>query len=212
MTNYIVIGNGTSRQGINISILSDISETFGCNHIYQDYKVKNLIAADRSIAQEIVSSGMHNLTNFYTREKWYNLFGLPHNVNPFPVLVKEGMNKWEHADNWGSGLYACYIACLGQPDKISLLGFDLDGFNSVSKNDIYKEKLLQIPGSSTFRADKPVDASFWIKQFLLLFSWFPNIEFEFVNNHTWKQPDSFLTYNNYRFLTYDKFNKDFDLD
>ena len=54
----IVYGNGESRLGKvwPTSIPNEI-ETWGCNAIYRDMKVKNLVSVDYNMQQEIYQSG-----------------------------------------------------------------------------------------------------------------------------------------------------------
>jgi len=197
-----VIGNGISRNDYNIEKLRDVGPVYGCNYIYEDYHVDNLIACDRHVVEKVLQSGYYTQTNFWTREKWFMHFGSPADVNVFPALPA-GDKKWQKGEHWGSGLFALYLACLSKPDIILILGFDLDGLPSEGKNDIYKEKLLQIPNSNTHRKDKPVDASFWKKQFELLFKWNPNTTFSFINLEEWQEPQEWNGYENWTIDNYE---------
>lgn len=193
------LGNGESRVSQDVEPLRDAGPVYGCNFIYQDYHVDNLVACDLHVAKEIISSGYHTRCNFYTRDQHYSELNQPQSVKVLPELKKKGRSKHEKAQNWGSGLYAAYIACQ-HSDVVVLLGYDLNGFNETSNNNLYK-KQLRIPG--TDYEDKPVDAEFWIKQFEILFDWFPDVTFAFINKDTWSSPLSWESYDNW---TIDNYN------
>ena len=62
MTRHLVLGNGESRAWFNPNE-NKINEnnviTWGCNAIYRDGDVNNLVAIDYGIQQEIHDSGYH---------------------------------------------------------------------------------------------------------------------------------------------------------
>lgn len=67
----IVLGNGESRLGIE---LPDTVRTYGCNAIYRDCKVNDLVAVDPAIQYEIYSSG------YVTRNRcWFASWSPIHN-------------------------------------------------------------------------------------------------------------------------------------
>ena len=193
------LGNGESRSQQDIEPLRDVGPVYGCNFVYQDHHVDNLIACDLQSAKEIVSSGYHKKCNFYTRDRCYSDLGQPDSVKVLPDLKNKGRKKYEKADNWGSGLYATYLACQSS-DIVVCLGHDLNGFRETTNNNIYKNQ-LRIPG--TDYDDKPIDAEFWIKQFELLFKWYPDITFAFINEDSWASPDSWNIHDNWTVDNYE---------
>lgn len=194
MNTVFVIGNGTSRRDFNLNLLKTKGTVIGCNDLYKDYPVDYLIACDLPVAKEIISTGYNNSCKFYTREQTISRLNYPAGVFVFPDLPEQGDKKFQKSDSWGSGLYATYLACLGSYEKIILLGFDLDGYEDKTKNNMYNRK-LHIPGTKT---ERPVDASFWIKQFELLFNWYPQKEFTFIHHDNWKNPESWSTIENFK--------------
>ena len=193
------IGNGESRQGFDISPCRDVGPVYACNYIYQDYHVDNLIACDKHVAKEIVASGYNTKCNFYTRERCYSSLGQPEFTKVLPTIKFETSTKWKQSINWGSGLYAVYLACEQQADMVVMLGFDLNGFNETENNNVYKQ--LRIPGTSATK-NKPVDASFWIKQFALLFHEYPDVTFSFINRDDWQYPNEWESYDNWTIDNY----------
>ena len=55
MDKALVIGNGESRSWYKPKVLNDVV-TWGCNAIYRDGDVDNLVAIDYGIQQEIYDS------------------------------------------------------------------------------------------------------------------------------------------------------------
>lgn len=194
------VGNGESRQGFDLSSVSDVGPIYGCNYIFQDCHVDNLIACDRAVVDKILRSGYNSRCNFYTRERWYTQFNQPPYTKVFPELVSEGDQKWQKSDHWGSGLYAAYIACVDQADVVVMIGYDLNGFQEKENNNVYKK--LSIPGTDA-AGQKPIDASFWIKQFTQLFTWFPDVTFSFINHDDWMYPAEWDRFENWTIDNYE---------
>ena len=53
----IIYGNGKSRQKWNVNQKLDNVITWGCNRIYNDVKVDNLVSVDYAMQHEIYKSG-----------------------------------------------------------------------------------------------------------------------------------------------------------
>ena len=68
----IVIGNGESRQGIDINELQ--SEKVGCNAIIRDFTVHHLVCCDKRMVAEAINNKRISNQNIYTRSDWQNLF------------------------------------------------------------------------------------------------------------------------------------------
>ena len=52
-----IIGNGESRQGIDLAELNQYGKTYGCNALYRDYTPDALIAVDHRMVHQIYWSG-----------------------------------------------------------------------------------------------------------------------------------------------------------
>ena len=80
MTKHLVLGNGESRAWFNPSekkIVTNDVITWGCNAIYRDGDVNNLVAIDHGIQQEIHDSGYH---------KWNQCWFADWNILPASVV------------------------------------------------------------------------------------------------------------------------------
>lgn len=83
MTRHLVLGNGESRAWFDpseIKIPDKDVATWGCNAIYRDGPVDNLVSIDYGIQQEIYKSGYH---------KWSQCWFL--DWNPVPAEIAEMM-------------------------------------------------------------------------------------------------------------------------
>jgi len=101
----IVLGNGESRLGIE---LPEVIRTYGCNAIYRDSRITDLIAVDPAIQHEIYSSG------YVTRNMcWFASWSPVHNSREVKALM-EFTHAYNIIQNKKIGEY-CSIA--GQGDK-----------------------------------------------------------------------------------------------
>tara|TARA_B100001996_G_C18576601_1_gene560571 strand:+ start:5 stop:847 length:843 start_codon:yes stop_codon:yes gene_type:complete len=69
---HLVLGNGESRAWFNLSKTIDGVTTWGCNAIYRDTVVDNLVSIDYAMQQEIYTSG-YSLTNRCFFNNWSKL-------------------------------------------------------------------------------------------------------------------------------------------
>jgi hypothetical protein len=152
MTEAFVLGNGTSRKTLDLSRLNTHGKIYGCNALYREYAPNVLVAADKSISEQIQHSGYALNHRFYTRRPLPNLGGLR---IPDPY--------------WGysSGQIALSLACLDNHNTVYLLGFDLgstaDKFNNIyADTEFYKRS-----------TDKPTYSGNWIRQILQISNNFP---------------------------------------
>ena len=59
MTREFVLGNGVSRQGVNLHQLRHLGKIYGCNALYKEFTPDVLVATDKPIAEQIQNSGGH---------------------------------------------------------------------------------------------------------------------------------------------------------
>jgi hypothetical protein len=168
----VVIGNGESRIGFDLSKL-DGHITYGCNALYRDYNPTYLVACDRLMVEEIVDRGKA----VYTRDKWKNDFKDYPFVKYLPRLPYSGQLRADQEDNWGTGMYAAYLASLKRPKKTYLLGFD-HHITTVRVNNVYKGTNCYIP-----KETKAVNTSYWTYQLGHLRGIYPDIDYVHVTDH-----------------------------
>ena len=90
MTKHIVYGNGESRQLLDHS---DWVTTWGCNAIYRDFSVDNLVSVDYNMQQEIYESG------YVMKHKcWFSDWEvLPAEFDPHTLLIDNDGPVYETA-------------------------------------------------------------------------------------------------------------------
>ena len=152
-----VLGNGQSRQGMDLSRLASLGQIYGCNALHRDFEPAVLVATDRAIAQAIQQSGYAKSHSFYTRK-------------PLPGLGAKTIPKpyWP----WSSGPVALALAAEAGHHKIWLLGFDLGPTVDQRFNNVYAGTEFYKPKNSA-----PTYVGNWVQQIVSLATKFDRVEF-----------------------------------
>ena len=61
------LGNGVSRQNIDVNYLLTLGPVYGCNALYRTHTPTVLVSTDRPISTQIQESGYSARNRFYTR-------------------------------------------------------------------------------------------------------------------------------------------------
>jgi len=122
-----VLGNGISRQSINITSLEPHGMIYGCNALYREYSPDYLVAVDVKMILEISSKGYQNNNQVWT--------------NPNKAYRRiENLNLFQPSKGWSSGPTALHLATRHEYNKIFILGFDYKGLNNGRNvNNIYAD-------------------------------------------------------------------------
>lgn len=157
MKQAFVLGNGESRQGMDLQRLSTLGKIYGCNALYRDFEPAVLVATDRAIAETIQQSGWARRHCFYTRKP---LSGLGAKPIPQPYWA------------WSSGPVALALAAETGHRKIWLLGFDLGPTQDQRFNNVYA-------GTEFYKARgaAPTYTGNWVQQILSVAAKFDKTEF-----------------------------------
>jgi hypothetical protein len=144
MTIAFVLGNGVSRQGIDLDQLRAHGSIYGCNALYREFTPDVLVATDRPIATVIQESGYSSQHRFYTRRPLPNLGA---RTVPRPYF------------GFSSGPIAVGLAALDSHAYIYLLGFDMGPTPANTINNLYA-------GTEFYRDNNapPTYTGNWIKQ------------------------------------------------
>ena len=67
MSRAFVLGNGVSRQGIDLDLLLSLGPVYGCNAIYREFTPTVLISTDVPISEAIQRTGYAQKNRMYTR-------------------------------------------------------------------------------------------------------------------------------------------------
>jgi hypothetical protein len=163
MTTAFVLGNGVSRQAVDLTQLKHYGKIYGCNALYRDFIPDVLVATDKPIATEIQNSGYPLKNKFYTRKPIENL----------------GAVKVPH-DYYGysSGPIATSLAALDHHHLIYMIGFDMGPLNNKF-NNVYADTDFYRKSDAT-----PIFTGNWIKQIRKIAEDFPKTQFVRVQGKT----------------------------
>lgn len=188
MATAFVLGNGISRQKVNLNALRPYGKIYGCNALYREFEPDVLVAADKPISEQIQHSGYALRHCFYTRKP---LDGLGANRIP--------------EDYWGfsSGQAACGIAALDGNVSIYLIGFDLGGVNDRFNNvyadtEFYKRSI-----------DRPTYTGNWVNQILQVAKAYPHVNFIRVTGSSTAVIKDFAQVRNIQNITIEQFCETF---
>ena len=192
----IVLGNGESRQSINLESYKSTHTLIGCNAIHRDVQVDHLICCDRRMAAEATENPQTKNTLIYVRPSWFHFFRKIQknkNIRTVPELPFKGELKRDDPDHWGSGCYAVLLAASLNFKEIEMIGFDLYPIDHLV-NNIYKNTENYSKSNS-----QPVDPSYWIYQIGKVFSYYPLTRFIIKNKDNWVMPEEWRK-NNVSFI------------
>lgn len=122
-----VLGNGTSRNSIDITQLKEHGKVYGCNALYRTFSPDYLIAVDVKMVLEINKAGYqhHNAVWTNSNRSYQNI---------------RNLNYFSPSKGWSSGPTALWLASQHTYDKIFVLGFDYRGLNEGKTfNNIYAD-------------------------------------------------------------------------
>jgi hypothetical protein len=157
MTQAFILGNGISRQGIDLVQLRSHGPIYGCNALYREFTPDVLVATDLPIATEIQRSGYSQKNRFYTRK---------------PQLESGALLLPKKYQGFSSGPNACGLAAIDGYTQIYLLGFDLGPTADQRFNNVYADTEFYKTS-----AHPPTFAGNWIKQFITIARDFPTTIF-----------------------------------
>jgi hypothetical protein len=151
-----VLGNGRSRQPIDVKKLQKTAPVYACNAIYREFTPDVLVSTDRPIADAIQNSGYAHSNRFYTRK---------------PLENSGALRLPRQYQGFSSGPNAVGLACIDGYAKIYMLGFDL-GSTDQQFNNIYADTQFYKK-----KTDPPTYSGNWVRQLTQITQDYPKIEF-----------------------------------
>jgi hypothetical protein len=176
MTIAFVLGNGVSRQHLNLAHLKNCGMIYGCNALYREFTPDVLVATDKPISAAIQESGYALKNRFYTRK-------------PLPNLGAQKVLTKYHG--YSSGPNAAALAATDEHHRIYLLGFDMGPTQSNTFNNIYAD-------TEFYRTSQhpPTFTGNWVKQLREICQDFQQTKFFRVFGSTTAQIHEFSTIKN----------------
>lgn len=184
--NAYCIGNGPSRKDkLDLNLLNQNGQTYGCNALYRDFLPTYLISVDRFMSETIVKDKVYEKTTCYA-----------------PALEvsrsQKKLNLIPHNPHWIAGSTAFWIASHHGHKNIYLLGYDFREFGKNQLNNIYQDTHNYGPRHS--------DTIFgpWIQQYRSICKKRPYCKFTIVHDNP---PDYLQTipFENHSIMPYAEF-------
>lgn len=144
MTVAFVLGNGISRQQIDLNALRTYGKIYGCNALYRDFVPDVLVSTDTPISEAIQNSGYANTNCMYTRKP---IHGMGAQYIPQPYF------------GYSSGPIALALAADEDHTMIYIIGFDMGPASNGRFNNVYADTEFYKKSSST-----PTYTGNWAKQ------------------------------------------------
>lgn len=157
MNTAFVLGNGISRQVVDLSVLSTLGEVYGCNALYREFAPAVLVSTDAPISEEIQRSGYSKIRYHYTRK-------------PLPNSGAHQIPQQYYG--FSSGPAAVGIAAINRNRTIYLVGFDMGPTKQGMFNNVYA-------GTEFYRSTSsvPTYTGNWVRQLLQIAKDFPKTSF-----------------------------------
>lgn len=164
MTVAFVLGNGQSRQELDLPAMARLAPVYGCNALYREFEPAVLISTDAPISRAIQESGYSQTHVHYTRK-------------PLPALGARRIPQQYYG--FSSGPAAVGIAAIDRHRKIYLIGFDLGPTRTGHFNNIYADSEFYKKSSAT-----PTYTGNWVRQLVTVARDFPQTQFVRVQGAT----------------------------
>lgn len=188
-----VLGNGTSRKGIDPAEIRPYGKIYGCNALYREFAPDYLVAVDVKMVLEINKAGYQ-----HTHEVWTNPNKSYHRIN--------NLNYFQPSKGWSSGPTALWLASQHQYERIFILGFDYRGLK--------EGKLLNNIYADTHNYKKSTDgATFfgnWLRQTVSVVKENPQITYYRIITPDNYIPEELNKFNNLKHIFVEDFKKMFN--
>ena len=144
MTAAFVLGNGISRQQIDLNLLKTLGRVYGCNAIYREFEPDVLISTDMPISDRIQHEGYGKEHVHYTRK---------------PLPASGSRRIAQQYFGYSSGPVAVGQAALDGARAVYLIGFDMGPSRVGRFNNIYADTEFYKKSSAN-----PTYTGNWVRQ------------------------------------------------
>jgi hypothetical protein len=180
-----VLGNGVSRESVDIEKLKRRGSVYGCNGLYRTHTVTALIATDQPISLVIQDSGYSKHNRFYTRR-------------PMPNTGAQTVPK--EYFGFSSGPIATAIAAKDRENPVYIIGFDMGPNQHGQFNNVYAGTQYYKPMGAA-----PTYTGNWTKQLIKIISDHPDQQFVRVMGATTATIPDFANVKNLTNMAMDTF-------
>lgn len=191
-----IIGNGTSRKGLDLTQLKGHGIIYGCNWFYRkEFKPDVLITSDEPITNTITK-----VDSWYPRTNWFFTW------YPKPG---SGAKKAPTPEKFAAGPMATYTAVKSfNSKKVFLIGMDFFGFGSSDKNNngglnnLYANEKHYQKVEEGSEGHAPTYRN-WQRRFEWIMVNCPDVDFYHVNPFEGKSPERLKGLPNFHQITWD---------
>ena len=159
-----VLGNGISRQQIDLNLLKTLGRVYGCNAIYREFEPDVLISTDLPISERIQHEGYGRTHTHYTRK---------------PLPDSGSMRMSQQYFGYSSGPAAVGQAALDGARAIYLIGFDMGPNRTGRFNNCYADTEFYKKSSAN-----PTFTGNWVNQLKTITRDFPKTSFFRITGDT----------------------------
>ena len=164
MAAAFVLGNGISRQAVDLNQLKTLGTIYGCNAIYREFVPDVLISTDAPISERIKMEGYSQQQVHYTRK-------------PLPDSgARQIVQKYF---GFSSGPVAVGQAALDGAVAIYLVGFDMGPTRNGRFNNCYADTEFYKKSSAN-----PTFTGNWVNQIKTIARDFPKVSFFRITGDT----------------------------
>jgi hypothetical protein len=157
MAAAFVLGNGVSRQAVDLTTLKTLGTTYGCNAIYREFVPDVLISTDTPISERIQHEGYSQKNTHYTRK---------------PFLDSGSRRIAQKYFGYSSGPVAVSQAAIDGATAIYLIGFDLGPTRTGRFNNCYADTEFYKKSSAN-----PTFTGNWVRQLQTIMKDYPKTSF-----------------------------------
>jgi hypothetical protein len=164
MAAAFVLGNGVSRQQIDLTQLKTLGTVYGCNAIYREFEPDVLISTDTPISERIQHEGYSQTHVHYTRK---------------PLPDSGARRITQKYFGFSSGPVAVGQAALDGAFAVYLIGFDMGPTRNGRFNNIYADTEFYKKSSAV-----PTFTGNWVNQIKTITRDFPKTSFFRITGDT----------------------------
>jgi len=157
MAAAFVLGNGISRQAVDLTTLKTLGITYGCNAIYREFVPDVLISTDTPISERIQHEGYSQKNTYYTRK---------------PLPDSGARRIAQKYFGYSSGPVAVSQAAIDGATAIYLIGFDLGPTRTGRFNNCYADTEFYKKSSAN-----PTFTGNWVRQLQTIMKDHPKTSF-----------------------------------
>ena len=157
MAAAFVLGNGVSRQAVDLTALKTLGTTYGCNAIYREFVPDVLISTDMPISEHIQNQNYGQKNIHYTRK---------------PLPDSGSRRIAQKYFGYSSGPVAVSQAAIDGATAVYLIGFDLGPTRTGRFNNCYADTEFYKKSSAN-----PTFTGNWVRQLQTIMKDYPKTSF-----------------------------------